>query len=579
MRLFLMAVGLWALSGCARREAAEAAIRVEIFYATFQPGCLSVAAADAADPSRSQTVRLLVEPLRSDTKTVAVFRQPDWGRELVVTASANEGSCDGPVVATSTQRVSVPEQGATTAYLDLRAEDLDGDGFVSRQNGGTDCDDADASVGNTLRYYVDNDGDGYGGQEKQTDTTCVLPAGAVSRGGDCNDGDIAFHPGAVDALCDGQDTDCDGKAESAPTPWYSDRDGDGLFGTLEPAACTQPPATQASQNDCDDTARFIGGAEVCDRLDNDCDGTADPAGVCTTTQWTSRVVSAGVSWSAVTAYQPQKAWLVASGKLVHVQGTTDTDRSSACGADAWTVAWARPSDGRLFVAASGKLATLPVSGGTCTQLSTSTSPNALQGFQNGDVTTLYAVYSNGRSDRWEWRDSTGAFTPLTAPPQVAANLKGLHGQGPQALFAVGAEDYNVLDGPKPRVFRYAPATNTWNLEALPALSETGYLRAVSGVDQRAYAVGDSGLVLELREGTWRKLPAPSGTTTVRDVVAFHASAVLALADKDVYVFNGTAWSKTFTFPSGTPSSLEGVVPTEQWATGSQGVLVRWGPTP
>ena len=581
MRLFLVAVGLWALTGCASREAAEAAIRVEIFYATFQPGCLTVTAADAADPSRSETVRLLVDPVRSDTKTVAVFRQADWGRELAVTASANERTCEGPVVSTSTVRVTVPDKGAAVAFLDLRAEDLDSDGFVSRLNGGTDCDDNDASVGDTQRYYVDADGDGYGGQERRTDTTCVLPAGAVTRGGDCDDAQGDTYPGAVDALCDGRDTNCDGAAEGTAQKWYSDRDGDGLFGTFEATACTAPPATQALSNDCDDTSRFLGGKEVCDRLDNDCDGTVDEGNVCTSTKWTDRVASTGVEWKAVTAYKLEKAWLVASGRLVHVQqGGADSDRSGACGAENWTKAWARPSDGRLFVAADGKLATLPVTGGTCVELDTGTNPNALLGFQNGTTTTLYAVYSNGKSDRWEWSDTSGRFGTPTALLPVAANLRDLHGQSPEALFAVGAEDYQIIGGPKPRVFRFIPNTNTWRLETLPADVGTGFLRAVSVTEgQRAYVVGDNGLVLELRDGTWKKLPSPAGTATVRDVVAFLPSAVLGLVNKDVYVFNGSAWSKAYTPSTGTLASLDGVDPTEQWGAGSQGVLVRWGPTP
>ena len=217
MRLFLVTVALWAVMGCQRTDAGAGAVRVELFYATFRPGCLRVTASDAADPSRTETQRLSVEA-RSGLKTVAVFRQPSWSRELQLTAYAQEGSCDGPEVATSTQTARVPEVGATVVRLDLRAADLDGDGFVAKGSGGTDCDDEDARVHpgavetcdgkdsncsgseadatDPREYAVDADGDGYCGFEKARGCP---PAGPPCTPGDCRDNDKRIHPGQAES--------------------------------------------------------------------------------------------------------------------------------------------------------------------------------------------------------------------------------------------------------------------------------------------------------------------------------------------------------------------------------------------
>ncbi len=98
--------------------------------------------------------------------------------------------------------------------------------------------------------------------------------------GDCDDSDPAVNPG-VDEICDGIDNDCDGYADLGAvdaTSWWLDVDGDG-YGceTCVASACEQPDGRVADNTDCDDEDSTVnpGEEELCDGIDNDCDGIVD----------------------------------------------------------------------------------------------------------------------------------------------------------------------------------------------------------------------------------------------------------------------------------------------------------------
>ncbi|MBM4391461.1 MAG: putative metal-binding motif-containing protein [Deltaproteobacteria bacterium] len=182
--------------------------------------------------------------------------------------------------------------------------DADGDGYTSTASGGTDCDDANASVSpaatescattgdddcdgsandagatGCTTFYNDADSDGYG----STSSTCRCSATAAytaSNDDDCDDADSGDYPGATE-YCNGDDEDCDGTADNSAvdtTEFYLDSDGDG-FGdaSFDTEDCSAPTGYVADATDCDDRDREVypGAAETCDGVDEDCDGSAD----------------------------------------------------------------------------------------------------------------------------------------------------------------------------------------------------------------------------------------------------------------------------------------------------------------
>jgi predicted outer membrane repeat protein len=147
-----------------------------------------------------------------------------------------------------------------------------------------DCDgltdDEDDSLSGAETWYDDLDGDGFGDSSTGR-SACSPPAGAVLDDGDCDDGHAWAHPGA-DEYCNGYDDDCDGVVDNAAVDeldWYADADGDGYGdpSSVVATACSQPAGTVADQTDCDDSDPSIhpGSTELCNGVDDDCDGAVD----------------------------------------------------------------------------------------------------------------------------------------------------------------------------------------------------------------------------------------------------------------------------------------------------------------
>lgn len=130
----------------------------------------------------------------------------------------------------------------------------------------TEPQDADCPL---MRWYIDQDGDGYGDADDLQRGGCEAPTDRVREDGDCDDADAGVSPAGVESCADGVDNDCDDLADCEDDDCDGgcaedchdgrDNDGDGL--------------TDCEDGDC--------GVEVCteidcdDGIDNDGDGTTD----------------------------------------------------------------------------------------------------------------------------------------------------------------------------------------------------------------------------------------------------------------------------------------------------------------
>lgn len=121
------------------------------------------------------------------------------------------------------------DSGDPVADTEDCSPDADGDGYCE-----SDCDDADAAIhpdavetcdgvdedcdgsvdeGAGPTWYIDSDGDGYGGEAV---VSCEAPDAYADNGADCDDTDETVYPGAEE-LSDGQDNDCDDKIDEGVT--------------------------------------------------------------------------------------------------------------------------------------------------------------------------------------------------------------------------------------------------------------------------------------------------------------------------------------------------------------------------
>ena len=174
------------------------------------------------------------------------------------------------------------------------AFDEDGDGFAA----GEDCNDEDSTAfpgalercdgvdnncdgvadeGVQVTVYPDADSDGFG-DGTRGEEACGPGDGFVSNGNDCDDTTAAAWPGNPEA-CDGLDNDCNGAVDDGVggTVW-ADADMDGFGDAAAPEfACTAGPGTADNPDDCDDADPFVSpdGVELCNEVDDDCDGETD----------------------------------------------------------------------------------------------------------------------------------------------------------------------------------------------------------------------------------------------------------------------------------------------------------------
>ena len=209
--------------------------------------------------------------------------------------SVDEEADDAPTWYADTDGDTYGDPGVTVTQCDApegyvaNADDCDDAQELAYTGADEVCDevdnDCDGTVDNddaldALMWYGDADGDGYGNAAFER-TACEQPADYVDNAGDCDDTEELAYTGATE-VCDEVDNDCDGTVDNDDAAdadtWYADTDADGYGDPdVSTTACEQPESYVANATDCDDdeVLAYTGAVEVCDEVDNDCDGTAD----------------------------------------------------------------------------------------------------------------------------------------------------------------------------------------------------------------------------------------------------------------------------------------------------------------
>ena len=143
-----------------------------------------------------------------------------------------------------------------------------------------DCDgEIDEEAIDMQIWFLDSDYDGYGDADNFIES-CFGGENYVLNSDDCDDSNDAINPDAEE-FCDGIDNNCNGDVDDNPsdaTEWFQDLDNDG-YGNYDAIiqACEQPDGYVDIPEDCDDSDPNInpGSDEVCDGIDNNCNGAID----------------------------------------------------------------------------------------------------------------------------------------------------------------------------------------------------------------------------------------------------------------------------------------------------------------
>jgi hypothetical protein len=104
-----------------------------------------------------------------------------------------------------------------------------------------------------VTYYADADADTYGNPASSVSTCSGAPVGYVIDATDCDDTNAAINPGATE-VCNSIDDDCDGSVDEGVTlTFYADVDGDAYGNPASSIqACSVPVGYVANNTDCDD---------------------------------------------------------------------------------------------------------------------------------------------------------------------------------------------------------------------------------------------------------------------------------------------------------------------------------------
>jgi hypothetical protein len=188
------------------------------------------------------------------------------------------------------------------------AREVCDDADVDEDCDGLIDDDDDSASGQGTLAWPDVDGDGYGEEGIAAILVCDIGEGWSENEDDCDDADPAINPEGIES-CNGVDDDCSGTADdNTPIdsfPRYQDVDGDG-YGDPDVGidACEEVGGWVEDSTDCDDAVAAVnpGATEICNGVDDDCDGDIDPGSSADAATWYAD--ADGDTWGDEDASQP-----------------------------------------------------------------------------------------------------------------------------------------------------------------------------------------------------------------------------------------------------------------------------------
>jgi hypothetical protein len=266
---------------------------------------LAAPAAVAANPAVSN-VTFVQEPNGNDGTQVVIsydLDAPNGPCDITVLLSKGPGGFVHPVTSITGDVSGVATGDGYEIVWDIRADYPEQDIPLARVRI-----TADDGVGDLHTYYRDDDGDTYGQDgDFVSEFEPAIPYTATI-GGDCNDDDADINPGASE-ICNMIDDNCNGETDEGfdrmtdpqncgmcgnecepgqicevgmcvdQTKYYRDDDNDtyGQDDDFVYAAEPADPYTATQGGDCMDADPDInpGATEICNEIDDDCDGTLD----------------------------------------------------------------------------------------------------------------------------------------------------------------------------------------------------------------------------------------------------------------------------------------------------------------